>query len=169
MVKNKKILIINTGGTFNKIYDELNGKLVIPKSSKNLKKLIQKAFKTKFKVKGIIYKDSLEFTKKDRKKLLKNIKLTRYLKIIIIHGTDTINKSAKYIAKRVKDKAILFIGSMMPASIDETEAIANLSLGIGFLNSKVKHNVYIAMHSKVKVHNKISKNRKLGIFKKNNF
>jgi len=65
------ILIINTGGTFNKVYDEISGELRIPNSSKNLKKIIKKAFKSIIKVKGIIYKDSLEFNKDDRKLLLK--------------------------------------------------------------------------------------------------
>ena len=69
------ILIINTGGTFNKVYDEITGELLIPQSSKNLKKLIKKAFKIDIKVKGIIYKDSLSFTKNDRKNYLKLFKI----------------------------------------------------------------------------------------------
>jgi L-asparaginase len=160
----KDILIINTGGTFNKVYDETKGELVIPKSSKNLKKLIQKAYKNKIKVKGIIYKDSLDFTKKDREHLLQTIKESKQKKIVVIHGTDTMNISAKFISKNIKNKQIIFIGAMKPVFIDETEGISNLSLAIGFLNYNIKNDVYIAMHSIVKKYNKIFKNRELGIF-----
>jgi L-asparaginase len=158
------ILIINTGGTFNKVYDEIKGELIIPKSSKNLKRLIKKAFRSTIKIKGIIYKDSLEFTKEDRKELVKTIKQSAYTKVIVIHGTDTMDKSAKYVAKRIENKSIIFTGAMVPVWIDETEAISNLAMCIGFLNNNSKANIYISMHGKVKLHNKISKNRQLGIF-----
>jgi L-asparaginase len=158
------ILIINTGGTFNKVYDEIKGELIIPKSSKNLKRLIKKAFRSTIKVKGIIYKDSLEFTKEDRKKLVKTIKQLAYKKVIVIHGTDTMDKSAKYVAKKIKNKSIIFTGAMVPVSIDETEAISNLAMALGFLNNNTNENIYISMHGKVKIYNKISKNRQLGIF-----
>jgi L-asparaginase len=158
------ILIINTGGTFNKVYDEIKGELVIPKSSKNLKKLVKKAYKNVMNIKGIIYKDSLEFKDKDRKKLLQTIQDSRYNKIIVIHGTDTMNISAQFVSQAKLKKQIVFTGAMKPASIDETEAIANLSLALGFLNGDVKNGIYIAMHSIVKKHNKIFKNKELGLF-----
>jgi len=158
------ILLINTGGTFSKRYDESSGKLVIPKSSRFLKKLIKKIYKCNIKVKGIIYKDSLTFNNEDREKLLTFIKSSKYKKIIIIHGTDTIDISSKYIAKNIKNKQIIFTGAMIPISIDESEGVANLSMAIGFLNAKAKNGVYISMHGNVKKYNKIEKNRKLGKF-----
>ena len=158
------ILIINTGGTFNKVYDEISGELRIPNSSKNLKKIIKKAFKSIIKVKGIIYKDSLEFNRDDRKLLLNTIENSKYKKIIVIHGTDTMDVSSKYISKRLKDKQIIFTGAMLPVSIDETEGISNLSIAVGFLNAKSKKGVYISMHGLVKKYNKIKKNKQLGIF-----
>jgi len=164
MNKIDDILIINTGGTFNKVYDEISGELIIPNSSKNLKKLIKKAFKSKMQIKGIIYKDSLDLTKEDRRELVKTIQKSKYKKIIVIHGTDTMDISSKYIAKRTQDKTIVFIGAMIPVSIDVTEGVANLSLALGFLNSKDKDGVYIAMHGIVKQYKSLVKNRELGIF-----
>lgn len=164
MNKIDDILIINTGGTFNKVYDEISGELTIPSSSKNLKKIIKKAFKSKMKIKGIIYKDSLEFTNDDREELVKSINQSEYKKIVVIHGTDTMDISAKYISKRIKNKSIVFTGAMIPTSIDVTEGVANLSLALGFLNSKDKDGIYIAMHGIVKEYKRIVKNRELGIF-----
>ncbi len=164
MNKLENILIINTGGTFNKVYDEISGELITPKSSKNLKQLIKKVFKSNVEIKGMIYKDSLEFSKEDRKELAKTIKKSKYKKAIVIHGTDTMSISAKYISKRIKNKQIVFTGAMIPISIDESEGVANLSMALGFLNGDNKNNIYISMHGKVKKYKKISKNKKLGIF-----
>jgi L-asparaginase len=159
------ILIINTGGTFSKVYDEVKGKLIIPKSSKNLKAIILKAFKSKIKIKGMIYKDSLEFTHKYREKLYLAIQKTKYNKIIIIHGTDTMDISAKYISEKISDKIIIFTGAMMPVSIDVTEGISNLSMAIGFLNATyIKNGIYISMHGYVKRYDEIRKNKDIGIF-----
>ena len=38
----RKILIISTGGTFNKIYDPLNGELVIDEESKAIEEIASK-------------------------------------------------------------------------------------------------------------------------------
>ena len=61
----KKILIINTGGTFNKVYNPLSGNLDIEPTGKAIKS-IAKHWLSKLKIKNIIGKDSLEMTQKDR-------------------------------------------------------------------------------------------------------
>jgi len=160
----KKILIINTGGTFNKIYNPLNGYLEIYKKNSAIKKILATSKINDTKVVGMIYKDSLDITNKDRKKLAKYINNSKYNKILIVHGTDTINNTASYLANKIEDKQIVLTGSMIPFSIDPIEATANLILGYGFLTECKKNDIYIAMHGLVKNHKEIKKNRKLGIF-----
>lgn len=162
--KTNNILIINTGGTFNKIYDEINGTLIVPKSNKAIKTILQSSKIDNIKIKGLIYKDSLEMTIKDRKKLVKYIKNSKYNKIIIVHGTDTIDQTASYIAKYIQDKIIILVGAMKPFSIEPVEATSNLMLAYGFLQSYTKPHIFIAMHGLVKKFDKIKKNRKLGVF-----
>jgi L-asparaginase len=157
------IHIINTGGTFNKRYNPLNGELEVPTDFKVLKDIFTKNKLRDVKITQIISKDSLYFTKKDRKLLLKTIQNSKSKKIIIIHGTDTINKSAKFIAKKIKNKKIIFTGAMKPYEIEKVEATSNLMLGIGFIIN-CKKGVYISMHGIVKKFNKIKKNYKQGVF-----
>ena len=98
MLKNdNNILIINTGGTFNKIYNQLTGNLEIYKKNKAIEKILLASKINDVKVTGIIYKDSLDITNNDRDKLVEIINDSNYNKIIIIHGTDTINHTALYL------------------------------------------------------------------------
>ncbi len=156
------ILILSTGGTFNKIYNPKNGKLEIDKSNQALKS-IEKKWLTKLNYDSIIHKDSLDFTDEDRELLAHYIKDSDYNKIVVIHGTDTIDLSSKVIDSKNLNKSIVFTGAMVPFSIDPIEATANLSLAIGFCNN-ADVGTYIAMNGLVASYDKVIKNRDIGKF-----
>jgi len=156
------ILILSTGGTFNKIYNPINGNLDIDSSNKALKK-IQKHWLSNFNYDSIINKDSLEFTNQDRETLKEYIKKSSYKKIVVIHGTDTMHLSAKYLADANLKKAIIFTGAMTPFSIDTIEATANLAQALGYIKN-TKDGVYISMNGVVDEYTKVIKNRQLGKF-----
>jgi L-asparaginase len=160
----KKILVINTGGTFNKIYDEIDGILKVPKNNKALKQIFQISKISNIKIVGMLYKDSLDLTKKDRKQLLAYILKSNYSKIIIVHGTDTMNETASFLAKHIKNKTIILTGSMKPFEIEPIEATSNLLSAFGFLTNSKKKNIYISMHGLIKKHTKIKKDKKRKIF-----
>jgi L-asparaginase len=164
MKNNKNILVINTGGTFNKQYNELDGSLIIKKNSDLVKEILNKSKIDTKEIKGIIYKDSLDITDKDRQLLVKFINQSKYKKILIIHGTDTMDKTALFLDKNIKDKQIVLTGAMVPYSISKTEAVSNLMMGYGYLLANNKNNVYISMHGMVEKYEKIKKNRELGMF-----
>lgn len=164
MKNNKNILVINTGGTFNKQYNELNGNLIIKKNNNVVKKILSKSKIENIEIKGIIYKDSLDITNEDRKLLVKYINQSKYEKVMIIHGTDTMDQTALYIDKHIKDKQIVLTGAMVPYSINKIEAVANMMMGYGYLLSNEKNGVMISMHGMVKKYKKIKKNRELGVF-----
>ena len=160
----KKITIISTGGTFNKIYNPITGNLDIDKESNSIKTILKSIKVDNYNLINIINKDSLDITKKDRKELLNVIKKIKNEKIIIIHGTDTIDKTALFLDKYLKTKTIILTGAMIPFSIDPIEATSNLSLALGYLNHNTKNGIFISMHSFVKPYKKLVKNRSLGIF-----
>ena len=164
MKNNKKILIINTGGTFNKQYNQSNGDLIIKKDNDTLKKLFKKAKIANPKIIGLLYKDSLDITQIDRKLLVECINQTKYDKIIVVHGTDTMDQTALYLDKNIKNKQIVLVGAMVPYSINKVEAVSNLMLAYGYLLASTKKQVSISMHGLVKKYNTIKKNKELGIF-----
>ncbi len=159
-----KITIINTGGTFNKVYNPIKGILEVPKNHKALEKIISNCFNIDFEIKNVISKDSLDMTDDDRQEICKLISETSNDKIIIIHGTDTVHLTSALIKEKIKDKKIVFTGAMVPMSIEKVEATMNFSLALGFLSAEVKNGTYIAMHGVVKDCSKLVKNRELGQF-----
>lgn len=163
-MKKKKILVLNTGGTFNKVYNKFTGKLDIPTNNNIVSEIFKVSHISNVKTDGIIYKDSLDITDKDREYIVQYIKLCGYRNIIIVHGTDTMNLTASYLAKYIKNKKIILTGAMVPFSINPVEAITNLMSAYGFLISCKKDNIYISMHGLIKKYNKIIKNRELGVF-----
>ena len=159
-----KITVLNTGGTFNKRYNPLTGNLDVPNDNIALDKIIKSCPNISFDIKNIISKDSLDFTQEDRDFILENIKNSSSDKIIIIHGTDTVDLTAKFIDEKIKNKKIVFTGAMVPMSIDEVEATMNFSLALGFLNAQINDGIYISMHGVVVEYFKLLKNRSLGQF-----
>lgn len=159
-----KITVINTGGTFNKRYNPISGELEVPKDSLALDEIISYCYNIDFDVLNIISKDSLEMSDDDRELIVKTIKDCKNQNIIIVHGTDTMDLTAKYLDEKIKDKTIVLTGAMLPISINKVEATLNFSQAIGFFNSNCKSGIYISMHGSVKKYKKLVKNRELGKF-----
>ena len=130
-----KITVINTGGTFNKRYNPITGELEVPKDSLALDEIINYCYNIDFEVLNIISKDSLDMNDYDRELIVKTIKDCKNQNIIIVHGTDTMDLTAKYLDEKIKDKTIVLTGAMFPISINKVEATLNFSQAIGFLNS----------------------------------
>ena len=159
-----KITVINTGGTFNKRYNPLSGELDVPKDSLALDEIISYCYNIDFDVLNIISKDSLEMNDDDRELIVRTIKNCKNQNIIIVHGTDTMDLTTKYLDEKIKDKTIVLTGAMLPISINKVEATLNFSQAIGFLNANIENGIYISMHGSVKNYKKLVKNRELGKF-----
>lgn len=163
------ILIINTGGTFNKEYHELNGELIIPKNNKNIEEIILNCFRgnNNLEIVGEIFKDSLDMDDLDRIKLSEICSNTNSNKILIVHGTDTMDISADYLNNciNLSNKTIIFTGAMVPYNIDKQESTSNFSFSLSFLLNTSKTGVFIGMHGLTLPFNKISKDKSKGIFR----
>ncbi|WP_419770272.1 MAG: asparaginase domain-containing protein [Candidatus Marinarcus sp.] len=159
-----KITVLNTGGTFNKRYNPLLGELEVPSDAVALDDILKSMHNVELEIINIISKDSLDITNEDRECLVNEIKKSPNEKIIIVHGTDTIDLTSDFIAKQIQDKTVVLTGAMVPMSIDKVEATINFSLALGFLNATVQNGVYIAMHGAVAPYKTLTKNRTLGQF-----
>ncbi|QOG12221.1 asparaginase domain-containing protein [Arcobacter sp. FWKO B] len=163
------ILIINCGGTFSKSYEPLTGNLIIKNNNKNIRKTLKKFFignKKLYKIKGLIYKDSLDMDDKDREELKEFILSQKEEKILVIHGTDTIDKTALYLQKSIikANKLVVLLGSMEPLSISPAEACINIGCAYGYALASSEIGVYISMNGIVQKPENIKKNRELGYF-----
>ncbi|MEJ2496344.1 MAG: asparaginase domain-containing protein [Sulfurovaceae bacterium] len=160
----KNIICIDTGGTFNKIYDKKKGILDVDKDSNATKHIFEK-WLGKFELISIIGKDSLDFTKNDRELLLETIRSTPITSsIIVIHGTDTMDISATYVSDADLPQTIIFTGAMTPFSIEPIEATANLASAIGFGASQHENGVFIAINGLFGKYTDIKKDKERACF-----
>ncbi|MFT5662377.1 MAG: L-asparaginase [Sulfurimonas sp.] len=157
------MLILNTGGTFNKRYNKINGELEVPYDNYAIEKILE-SFTSQYSVAGVIYKDSLDIDTNDRKMLTSIIMESVEDTFLIVHGTDTMHESAEFLSTIFTNKKIVFTGSMKPFEIDTIESTLNLGVAIGFLKSLEKYGVYICMNGNVESWDKIEKNRQKGKF-----
>lgn len=157
------MLILNSGGTFNKKYNPLNGELEIPYNNSAIERILQNS-EFKYDLAGVIYKDSLDMNTDDRKMLAGIIMESSDDTFVIVHGTDTMHLSAEFLSEIFEDRKIVFVGAMKPFEIDNIEASLNLGMAIGFAKAVDKYGVYICMSGYIEPWNKIQKNTKFGKF-----
>ena len=159
----KNVLIINTGGTFNKIYNPLSGELDIEQSGEAINSIAQQ-WLNHLEIINIIGKDSLDMTDKDREKIVETIQKEAIERVIIVHGTDTIDQTANYLSQAMLNKKIILTGAMVPYSINPIEATANFSSAYGYLMGIEKVGVYISMNGVIKDYKRVIKNKEKGYF-----
>ena len=157
------MLILNSGGTFNKRYNMLTGELEVPVDNYAVERILD-SFVEKPPLAGVVYKDSLEMDMNDRKMIADIIFHSSEREFVLIHGTDTMEITAEFLAEIFEDRVIVLTGAMKPFEIDHVEASLNLGLAIGFARACDKEGVYICMNGYIEPWDKIKKNRSLGRF-----
>ena len=157
------MLILNSGGTFNKRYNMLTGELEVPVDNYAVERILE-SFVDKPALAGVVYKDSLEMDMSDRKMIADIIFHSSEREFVIVHGTDTMDLTAEFLAEIFEDRVIVLTGAMKPFEIDQVESSLNLGLAIGFVRSCERNGVYICMNGYIEPWDNIRKNRNLGRF-----
>lgn len=156
------IRIFATGGTFDKEYNELTGKLYFKDS--HLPEVLKLGrCKVEVDVRTLMMIDSLEMTDEDRRIILENCIKCSAEKIVITHGTDTMEQTAKVLGKATKDKTIVLTGAMIPYKFGSSDGLFNLGSALAFVQT-LPHGVYIAMNGRHFNWDNVRKNKKTGEF-----
>ncbi|MBC3920796.1 asparaginase [Undibacterium sp. CY18W] len=154
--------IIATGGTFDKHYDELAGKLSFADS--HLPEVLQRARLTiPVALEVCMLVDSLDMNDSHRQTVLQACQNSAEDAIVIIHGTDTMRETAEVLGAAKLGKTIVFTGAMIPYEIANSDAFFNL----GFACSAAQllpAGVHVAMNGKVFAWDNVQKNRSAGVF-----
>ncbi len=160
-----KIRVYVTGGTFDKEYDELNGKLFFKESHiHEMLKLGRSRVTTE--VQTLLMKDSLEITETDRDLILRACKSCAENKIVITHGTDTMEQTAQKLGNALSElpgKTIVLTGAMVPYAFGSSDGLFNLGAALAFVQA-APEGVYIAMNGKLFDWQSATKNKKTGEF-----
>lgn len=156
------IMVFVTGGTFDKEYDEINGKLYFKDTH------LPEMFKLgrcslDIKIRTLMMIDSLEMSDEDREVIIRQCKRCEEDRIIITHGTDTMVKTAKALEKEKIEKTIVLSGAMIPYKFGSSDGFFNLGSALAFVQT-LPHGVYIAMNGKYFSASKVVKNQRTGYF-----
>ena len=157
------MLILNCGGTFNKVYNPVNGSLDVAYDNLAIETIL-KSINIGVNLAGVLYKDSLEMDSNDRKIIANIIMESKDDTFVIVHGTDTMHETAEFLAEIFQDRKIVLTGAMRPFEIENVEASLNLGMSIGYINATNESGVYICMSGIFSKWNEIVKNRKIGKF-----
>ncbi len=158
------IQVFVTGGTFDKEYDYINGKLYFQDS--HLPKMFQYGRCTlDIDVKTLMMIDSLEMTQEDRDIIAHNCRRSTTDKILITHGTDKMVATAAYLAScGLEDKTIVLTGAMVPYAFgSSSDGFFNLGSALAFVQT-LPPGVYVSMNGRYFHWDKVKKNLKTGFF-----
>lgn len=158
------IRIFVTGGTFDKEYDMINGRLYFNQT--NVDEMLNKGRCTvPHTVETLMMIDSLEMDDSDRAIILTSCQNTFEDKIIITHGTDTMSNTAEFLAKADIQKTIVITGAMIPYSLGSSDGLFNLGNAVAFVQT-LPIGVYIVMNGTYFNWDEVKKNRQTGYFEK---
>ncbi len=157
-----KIKVLITGGTIDKTYKELTGELSFTET--HMVDMFNRGRSMADTLSEVLFlKDSLEMVDSDREFILDKCLSCDEQHILITHGTDTMVQTAKFLAEKIKDKTLVLFGSMIPYSVDNSDALFNLGVALSAVQLK-KPGVYIAMNGRVFDFDQVKKDKSLGIF-----
>ena len=157
-----KIKVLIAGGTIDKTYKELTGELSFTET--HIVDMLNRGRSMVDTLSEVLFlKDSLEMTDADRSFILDKCQACDEQHILITHGTDTMVETARFLAKSIKDKTVVLFGSMIPYSIDNSDALFNLGVALSAVQLK-EPGIYIAMNGQIFNFDKVQKDKELGIF-----
>jgi L-asparaginase len=156
------IRIFITGGTFDKEYNEMDGKLFFKDT--HLPEMLKLGrCKVPVEIRTLMLLDSLEMTDADREIIVEQCLKCNEDRIVITHGTDTMEKTAKVLGKAVANKTIVLTGAMVPYKFGSSDGLFNLGSSIAFAQT-LPHGVYIAMNGRCFMWDNVRKSKKTGEF-----
>tara|TARA_B100000029_G_scaffold157808_1_gene153151 strand:- start:5612 stop:6124 length:513 start_codon:yes stop_codon:yes gene_type:complete len=156
------IKIYITGGTFDKEYNEIDGKLYF-KNTHMYDLLSLGRCNINVDIETLMMIDSLKMTATDRNYIVDKCIQQPLQKIIITHGTDTMVKTAQLLEKNIKNKTIILTGAMIPFTFGSSDGLFNMGSAIAFAQS-LENGVYISMNGHIFKPDNVYKNKNVGIF-----
>ena len=158
-----KIRILVTGGTFDKQYDELTGRLFfrdthVPEMLRRGRCLVDLVVDT------VMMVDSLEIDDRGRATIVDRCRNADEHALVITHGTDTMVETARALdAAGLSDRTIVLTGAMIPFAFGSSDGLFNLGSALSFAQV-LPAGVYVAMNGQCFAWDRVRKNRETGTF-----
>ena len=156
------IRILVCGGTFDKQYDEITGRLFF-KDTHVSEMLRLGRSRVEVSVETLMMIDSLEMRDEDRARISDACQRCEESRLVITHGTDTMVETAATLAREVTGKTVVLTGAMVPYAFGSSDGLFNLGSALSFAQA-LPPGVYIAMNGTAFWWNRVRKDRKSGVF-----
>jgi L-asparaginase len=156
------IRILITGGTFDKEYDELTGRLFfrethVPDMLQRGRCLVAVQLET------VMMIDSLDLDDDGRAEIVRRCAACPERAVVITHGTDTMVQTARALAAAGLDKTVVLTGAMIPYAFGSSDGLFNLGSALSFAQV-LPPGVYVAMNGKHFPWDAVRKNTATGVF-----
>ncbi len=160
-----KIRLLVTGGTFDKEYNEINGSLYF-KNTHTPEMLQLGRCLLPIQIENLMMIDSLEMTKDHREVILKSCLQCSEEKILITHGTDTMEITAEFLSNKLAgtSKVVVLTGAMIPYKFGSSDGMFNLGSALAFCQT-LPAGVFIAMNGRIFPAGQVTKDKTTGVFK----
>lgn len=146
-----KILFIQTGGTIDKDYPRSSKGWAFEFGEPATWRLLEKLGpQFAYEIITAFQKDSLEIREADRKVLAELINERGESRVVVTHGTDTIEETAVFLRKHCPQKTIVLTGAMRPERFSNSDAPLNLGMAIATVQLATS-GVYICLHGQVRL------------------
>ena len=162
MSDNGRIRVFTTGGTFDKEYNELTGELYFQRTHL-LEMLRLGRCHLDLAIESLMMVDSLQMTDRDRELIADRGHAAAENRIVITHGTDTMEQTAAVLGNKPSHKTIVLTGAMVPYTFGSSDGLFNLGTALAFAQT-LEAGVYVAMNGRCFRWDEVRKNRELGIF-----
>jgi L-asparaginase len=151
-----------TGGTFDKTYDEIRGRLSFGET--HVPEMLRLGrSRVALTVETLMMIDSLDMTQDDRARIVRRCVECVEREIVITHGTDTMVETARALADGVTDKTVVLTGAMIPYAFGSSDGLFNLGSALSFAQV-LPPGVYIAMNGQCFPWDRVRKNTAIGVF-----
>ncbi len=154
--------ILVTGGTFDKDYHELEGRLFFRET--HVQEMLHLGrSRLSISVQTLMLIDSLEMTDAQRGEILAACRDASEERIVVTHGTDTMEHTARVIGAAKLPKTIVLTGAMVPYTFGSSDGLFNLGSALAFAQS-LPCGTYVAMNGRCLAWDRVHKNRSTGVF-----
>jgi L-asparaginase len=159
----KPIRVLVTGGTFDKEYDELTGRLYFRDT--HLDEMLRRGrSRLDLAVETVMMIDSLEMDDRGRAQIVARCRAAAEPALVITHGTDTMVETARALAEAgLAGKTIVLTGAMVPYAFGSSDGLFNLGSALSFVQV-LPPGVYVAMNGRHFPWDAVRKNRETGVF-----
>jgi L-asparaginase len=156
------IRVLVTGGTFDKDYLEIEGRLHfrdthVPEMLKLGRNRVPIV------VEKLMLIDSLDMTDAHRATILAACRRAPEERIVITHGTDTMELTARALGAAGLAKTVVLTGAMVPYTFGSSDGLFNLGSALAFAQA-LPVGTYVAMNGRCLNWETVHKDKATGVF-----